>query len=352
MNSSLHNKEIELIKNIAGSFLRHPKQFNKLFEADAEIIDFRDVSPDYLVFKLDGINEEIKEKLYEDPYLIGWMSVTVTVSDLAAVGCEPLGLLLSLQISKDFNESWMKQFRKGINDACETYETKILGGDTNFDNHLAVTTAGIGIINQNRPLIRKNISPGDLLYSTALLGRGNAFAYSRFFNSSIKVNYKPTARIKESKIIRQYAGACIDTSDGLFPALSVLGELNDTGFKFSSPLRNILCNETRMVSEVASIPSWIFLAGPHGEYELLFTISPSIQNEFEKVCSKENWMPVLLGEIVTGKQVKFLSEQTQIQCDPSEIANLFGESEGNIHRYFQMLMQKHEQWIKNKTAVC
>src|SRR5688500_2822071 len=140
MSELLHDKEMELVKNIAGSFLRHTKQFNKLFEADAEIIDFKGESPDYLVFKSDGIHEEIREKLYEGPYLIGWMAVTVTVSDLAAVGCDLLGLLLSLQISKDFNESWMQKFQQGINDACEIYETKILGGDTSFDNNISVAS--------------------------------------------------------------------------------------------------------------------------------------------------------------------------------------------------------------------
>ena len=174
--------------------------------------------------------------------------------------------------------------------------------DTNFDNKISVGTTGIGIINQSRPLIRKNIFPGDLLYATALLGKGNAFAYSRFFDSSIKVNYKPTARIRESKLIRQYANACIDTSDGLFPALSVLGELNNTGLKFSTSLQDILCNETTIAYEVASIPAWMFLAGPHGEYELLFTISPSIQKEFKKVCGGETSLqgdPGTIGEVAT-----------------------------------------------------
>src|SRR5687767_5686976 len=101
------DKEILAIQQIAGSFLRHPQQVNRLFEADGEIIDFRNQQAEYLVFKSDGIREEIREGLYTDPYLIGWMSVTVAISDLAASGADPLGILLSLQIPPALSTDWI-----------------------------------------------------------------------------------------------------------------------------------------------------------------------------------------------------------------------------------------------------
>jgi len=352
MSDQVYDKEMSFIKNLAGKFPRHPKQLNQLYEADAEILDFKNGLADYLVFKCDGIHEEIRAKLYEDPYLIGWMAVTVTISDLAAVGSDPLGILISLQLPKDSNESWIQKFQQGVNEACAVYDTKILGGDTNFDSNISVATTGIGTIEKTLPLLRKNINPGDFLYATAPLGKGNAFAYSRFFDSSLKLSYQPVARLKESKLIRKYAGACIDTSDGLFPALSILGELNNTGLKFSGPLEDILSGETANICNTASIPAWFFLAGPHGEYELLFTIPPSIKEEFEKELANEEWHPVLLGEITAERGLEFFIGKTHVHCNPSAIANMFGEAEGNILHYFQMLNQKHEQWTKPKSVLC
>lgn len=334
-----------MVKMIAGNFLRHPRQLNKLFEADAEIIDFRNQSPDYLVLKTDGIHEEIKEKLYEDPYLIGWMAVTVTMSDLAAVGAEPFGILLSLQLAQNFDSSWMENFQQGINDACAVYQVQILGGDTNFGKDTLVSTTGIATIVDTRPMLRKQMAPGDLLYATGRLGGGNAFAYARFFDSSLDVEYKPIARIHESKLIRAFASTCIDTSDGLFPALSVLSELNEVGVRFSQPLQDYLCEPTQEASVRSGIPAWMFLAGPHGEYELLFTVSPSLRKEFLIACSAHHFQPVFLGEIIAEKKIEFVSEEIAVICEPSEIANLFREAGDNIQKYYQILMNKHKQWI-------
>ena len=48
-----------------------------------------------LAITTDSIVEEIRLGLYDDPYLIGWMIVMVNLSDLAAVGADPLGILIS-----------------------------------------------------------------------------------------------------------------------------------------------------------------------------------------------------------------------------------------------------------------
>ena len=340
-------KEIAWIKKITGSFPRHPMQVNQVFEADSEIISLDGLQAPYLVVKTDGIHEEIIEGLYKEPSLIGWMSITVTMSDLAATGADPTGILLSLQIPKLYEESWMQALQQGINDACVAYGTYILGGDTNFSQQISIATTAVGFV--SKPILRKGIQAGDLIYSTSALGLGNGFAYSLFFNNSIQASYKPYARLKESKIIREFATACIDTSDGLFPALSVLAELNGTGLRFYQSLQFILCTETKAVYEKSGIPAWLFLAGPHGEYELLFSIPRSRQVAFENACLDACWQPLLLGETTSDKEVSFISEDLAITCHPTEIANLFDKSGSNIQTYFNLLMEKHRQWCDFKT---
>jgi thiamine-monophosphate kinase len=345
----MEDKGIALIKNIASKFPRHPMQVNGMFEADSEIISLDGVQSPYLVVKTDGIHEEISEGLYEDPYLIGWMAVTVTISDLAATGADPIGILLSLQVPKRYEAGWMHELQRGINDACAAYDTYILGGDTNFRPEVSIGTTGIGTV--TKPVLRKGIKPGDLLYATAHLGAGNGFAYSLFFDTSLQIPYKPLARLKESRLIKEFATACIDTSDGLFPALSVLAEINGTGVRFSQRVQMLLSTETKAAYEKAGIPAWLFLAGPHGEYELLFSIPPAKQEAFESACSAAGWQPLLLGEATHDKHLYFISEDVAITCHPAEIANLFDEANGHIQSYFDMLLQKHRQWCAAKTVI-
>ena len=353
MKQQTTDKEIALIKKIASPFLRHPLQVNGLLEADAEIIDFRNINADHLVVKTDGIHEEIRKGLYQDPYLIGWMAVTVTVSDLAATGADPFGILLSLQLKQDYSQQWMERFQQGVNEACTAYHVSILGGDTNFDKQFSVTTCGIATINGTNPLLRKPMLPGDLLYATGKLGSGAALAYTCFLDTALVSNYKPFACLKESKLVREWATACIDTSDGLFPALSVLSDINHAGMRITTPLQELLCDETVNIYKSSPVPAWMFMAGPHGEYQLLFTIRASVQNDFETACSHAGWKPQLLGEITESEKIEFVTEETTVQCEPASIANMYGEAGGNVQIYFEMLMEKHRQWITTKTfTVC
>ena len=345
IQSGLPDKEMSLIKTIAGTFPRYPLQKNQLFESDAEVIDFKGNLLRYLVLKTDGIYEEIREKLYEDPYVIGWMAVTVTMSDLAATGASPLGLLLSLQIPKENDSDWLHQFQAGINEACEQYQVYILGGDTNFDPAISVSTTGVGTIQHGEPMSRKGIRAGELLYSTGRLGLGNAFAYSHYFDPRLTINYKPLARLKESILIKEFATSCIDTSDGLFPALSTLSALNDVGFELASDTRNFLQSDAQHIAVSAGIPSWMLLSGPHGEYELLFTIKSEARKEFEKRYQLENGLPVYLGQATLNRTLRFTSESMQVTCDPPLISNLFDEANRNVPRYLELLKQQQQKWM-------
>lgn len=346
MKKMVVDKEMEMLRSIATAFPRHALQINGLSESDAEIIDLQDHFFQYLVVKTDGLQEEISEKLYEDPYLIGWMAVTVTISDLAAVGSKPLGIQLGLQLQRHYNTDWLKKFQDGINEACALYGVSILGGDTNFSETMSVSTTGIATISKGKPLMRTGMVAGELLYSTGKPGLGNAFAYARYFDNNININYKPVARLRESKLIAAFATTCIDTSDGLFPALSVLSELNKTGFQLDGALQNILHSAALNIIQTTGIPSWMLLAGPHGEYELLFTIPPGMQHAFENGCAMEKWQPFYLGKIIPGNEVHFISDGLKISCQPAVIANLFGESGGNIHLYFDLLKKQHALWCQ------
>ncbi len=62
-----------------------PIQINKLQESDSELLNINILENDQLAVTTDSIVEEIEMGIYKDPYLIGWMTVMVNMSDLAAV---------------------------------------------------------------------------------------------------------------------------------------------------------------------------------------------------------------------------------------------------------------------------
>jgi thiamine-monophosphate kinase len=126
--------ENELLHNLSKIIPRHPDQLNKLLESDAELIK---IGKDFTIaITTDTIIEEIKVGLYKDPYLIGWMMATSNFSDIAAVGAEPIGLLVNMSISEDLGLDFIQTIYRGIADACDLCGANILGGDTNHAGYL------------------------------------------------------------------------------------------------------------------------------------------------------------------------------------------------------------------------
>lgn len=295
--------ENDIIRTIAADFPRHPLQVNKLLEADAEIIKWKQLSNDYLVVKTDSIAEEISSGLYQDPYLLGWMSVTAPISDVAAVGGVPFGILLSVVLDEKYSSDWLQSFKHGIKDACEEYKVYVLGGDTNFSAHCIITCTALATAPAT--MMRSGMNAGDLLFTTGMAGAGSAFAYHVFFDRTVPVEYQPLARISESKSVLKYASSCIDTSDGLFPALAVLAEVNDKGFQLTVPSQELLKSDVARISSHSGVPGWMMLAGPHGDYELLFTIPQHREDAFIQECKMDGWHPIRIGEVTRNAELSF-----------------------------------------------
>ena len=257
LNSILENKAIN---KLIESFERSPVQLNKPHESDAEIIQLNDNTK--LAVTTDSISEEISTGLYDNPYLIGWMIVTVNMSDLAAVGASPIGMLVSEIIPKNFSDEKVTEIQRGISDACKAYNTFVLGGDTNEGENLILTGTAIGIIKNENTLSRVGCKPVDIIYSSGKLGIGNAFAISKLVSQTHSyINYKPFAQIKNCSVINKYASCCMDTSDGFFSTVDQLTRLNNVGFEIGSDWLNAIDDTALKYVKNLSIPAMVITCG-------------------------------------------------------------------------------------------
>ncbi len=330
-------KENEIINNLISGYLRSPNQLNKPHESDAEIIQVKGLK---LALTTDSISEEISTGLYDDHWLLGWMIVTVNMSDLAAVGAEPLGILISEIIPGDTNTKNMQQLRKGISDACKRYNTFILGGDTNEGERLILTGTAIGIINNQKILSRIGCKPGELLYSSGKLGAGNAYAVSKLISEQKSfTSYKPEAKTGLSRIISKYASVCMDTSDGLFSTLDQLMRLNAAGFELTVCINKLIDDDSLKYARNLNIPSWLLLAGQHGEFELIFTVPESSNGAFLKEAEVNLFKPVFIGKVIPERDIRMKIYEKLISIDSAFIRNLPYSSNGNIKLYMEKLLE-------------
>ncbi len=290
--------ENAVVARLAASLPRTPRQLNSLQESDAELILLPGNGGQVLALTTDAIAEEIASGLYADPYLAGWMTVMANLSDLAAVGAEPLGLLIAETLPQGMTEKERDLLQMGIRDACLLAGSHVIGGDTNYGGRLQLTGTAVGLVPGLASMRRIGCKPGDLLFSTGKLGVGNAFAAERL-NGTVRdgVGYLPIARLREGRVLYSYASACMDTSDGLFSTLDQLGRLNDVGFVLHAEWPRLIDSGAQQVAESIGLPPWMLFAGPHGEFELIFTVHSENVETMLGAMGQSGMQPVFLGSV-------------------------------------------------------
>ena len=92
---------------------------------------------------------------------IGYRSVVVNVSDIAAMGGKPEWMTLALSISET-NPEWLKGFSKGLFLAADEYSLHLIGGDLTKAEQNIITIQMIGEVDTDAQLLRSNAQPGEL----------------------------------------------------------------------------------------------------------------------------------------------------------------------------------------------
>lgn len=303
-----------------------------------------------LAATIDTIAEEIRTGLYSDPWLIGWMTVMVNMSDLAAVGATPLGILVSEILPSDLSGESRERLQQGILDACSACGTFVLGGDTNIGSPLSTGGCALGLLPEGAALSRTQCAEGDLLYASGQVGDGNAFAASRLIaKPPLPYTYRPVARLREGSLVRRFASCCMDSSDGVLATLDQLMRLNGCGFSVGNGWESTLSVHSARASQELGIPPWLFLAGEHGEFELIFTIPPSRDKDFLQEAAGIGWAPVCLGEVVPALEISMVLYGRDLAINTTEIRNLGSSGVGSVEKYMKSLLEFDFQLRQGRT---
>lgn len=333
LNTILENS---FINRLAAGLPRSPLQLNRLHESDAEILTIPQQDGLRLALTTDTVAEEIESGLYSDPWLIGWMTVMVNLSDLAAVGARPLGLLVAETLPPDTAVEFLQRLQQGVADACNACGTYVLGGDTNSGPALSMTACAVGLLEERRAITRVGCSPGESVFVSGPLGGGSAFAFAHW-NGSPPPPYQPIARLREGAILRSYASCCMDTSDGLLASLDQLMRLNNAGFSLDPGWESVLTQPARGLAHDLGVPEWFVIAGEHGEFELVFTVPDGEVRQFLTEAGSSGWQPLRLGRVTSKRRILLASEKGEFPLDTTAIRNCSGIARRDIWAYLKAL---------------
>jgi thiamine-monophosphate kinase len=209
----------------------------------------------------------------------GWMAAAVNLSDIAAMGAQPLGFLMAMGLPADLDEKDVAEMIQGAADCCDQYGTDYLGGDTKECSELVLTGTSLGLVPKEGLLARKGARPGDLLLMTGTAGLAasglKALEVGMEASKAIKALFEPLPRIKEGALLSSSGAvtSCMDTSDGLSSSLHELGEASDVAFEVDVE-KVPIDHEVRTIAKACHVGVDELALHGGGDYQLLFTIRP------------------------------------------------------------------------------
>jgi thiamine-monophosphate kinase len=230
----------------------------------------------FLALTVDSVAEEMACGLYREPETVGWVAAMASLSDLAAVGARPLGVLLAAEWGRELPEGKRRRFFRAFESALRESNTYLLGGDQGGSPSSVISVTAIGQC-ERKPVSRLGIRAGDTLAVTGQVGRGPALGFRYLlglpgaeFPEKI---FRPRARLDLSGSLGKVARACMDTSDGFATTLHQLGELNQVSFELTvSPA--LFEAKARAFCQKRGLPFSSLLYGEIGDYQLMMAIPP------------------------------------------------------------------------------
>ena len=215
------------------------------------------------------------------PRDIGWFVAAVNLSDVAAMGARPLGVLLSFCLPRDYLLRDLEAIMEGAQECALSVGTEILGGDTKEGRELVIAGTALGEVEKERVLLRRGARKGDLLAVTGTMGLASAgfAAVTNGINAPEAADafMRPRPRIREGMALSASGAAtsAMDVTDGLAYSVHELSRQSGVHFIVDWDAIPVRPEALRIAMAVdGSVEDMVLHYG--GDYELLFTIRPDM----------------------------------------------------------------------------
>ncbi|WP_370853111.1 thiamine-phosphate kinase [Oceanibacterium hippocampi] len=249
----------------------------------------------------------------DPPADIARKMLRVNLSDLAAMGAEPHGYLLSIAFPAAPEAAWMEAFSAALAEDQARFRVTLLGGDTvSTSGPLTLNVTALGHVPHGQALTRGGARPGDRVAVSGtvgdaglallhLLGRVEPFAAEVAEPLMARLR-RPEPRLALGRRLRGVASACLDLSDGLFADLGHIAEvsgvaivLDASSVPFSPAARRVLADRPELLGAAIS---------GGDDYELAFTIPAGTEAALAGIAAECGVELTAIGVVESGQGVR------------------------------------------------
>lgn len=252
-------------------------------------------------------------------YDIGYYLVAANLSDIAAMGAAPVGVLTVVRYPDDMTDEQLGELLRGIADSARAHGTAVIGGDTGSAERLVLAATALGACQPGRALTRAGARPGDGVWVTTPLGLAGV-ALHRWMRGENRDGLtkddidqlllpwrQPWARLDLGRTLVEHslASACLDVSDGLLAALENLTSASGVGAEIDGdnfpvhPLVSRLAKDWGVDPLDASVSASV-------DFALLFTVPPQHEPRMALLANSIENPPMRIGVIRGGSGVTVL----------------------------------------------
>ncbi len=239
--------------------------------------DLRDIG---LFITQDSLVEDVHFTLNTtSPYQLGQKAVAVNISDLATTICNPEYISIGLSLPDHISTDFVREFYRGVNDACLKYNAIVTGGDITSAEKVYISVAAIGRRRHDVNVSRSYAKAGDFIISTGNYGSSAAglAALQNGWTVSdeiLNAHLVPVARIEEAHEAGKFIEndlAVMDTSDGLTDALYKVAVASNVSIDVNFDDIPVLPEVKQLAKEKGvDIKDWVLWGGE--DFELLFFV--------------------------------------------------------------------------------
>lgn len=251
-----------------------------------------------------------------DAYQLGWKSLAVNISDMAAMGATPRWATLAIALP-EINEPWLAEFSNGLFTCADKFDIDLIGGDTTR-GPLTISMQIMGETPSGKAIRRSGAKADDDIWVSGRLGSA-ALALNHLLNKTtipadilptcLDALHAPMPRVALGLALRGLANSCIDVSDGLMADLGHILKASNLGAAIE--LTSIPCHTYLHERLHDAMYQHCVLAGGD-DYELVFTAAPSQRDAIIELGKKLNLPLSLIGKTTRSPDMEVSFNQQKL----------------------------------------